>query len=191
MLVVLTLLTGLVGALMVSLLVGQASSLSAEAYVQVQQEARRAFDQMVKELREARINNNISIAEPGVQRLDFQVSRGYDTAVCGGICWGTDDVALPNGWVHYVIDASDPAHARLVRCTTANQLDAMPAGFAGCWVLANAVQPSLANSAFVYDHANRIVTLKIQIFVSSFQLPGGSMGTAPAPLITRVKLRNS
>lgn len=190
--VVLILLTGLIGALLVSLLVGQTSSLSAEAYVQVQQEARRAFDVMVKELREAgQVNNGVSIAEPGVQRLDFQISRGYDAVTCGGICWGTDDPAVPNGWVHYVIDTSTPTRARLVRCTTANRLDPMPAGFAGCWVLANAVQPSLANSAFVYDHANRIVTLKIQTSVSSTQLPGGSLGTAPAPLITRVKLRNS
>jgi prepilin-type N-terminal cleavage/methylation domain-containing protein len=190
MLVVLTLLSTLVGALMVSLLVGQTSSLSAEAYVQVQQEARRAFDVMVKELREAgQVNNDVAIAEPGVQRLDFQVSRGYDAATCGGICWGTDDAAVPTGWVHYVIDTSDPDRARLVRCTTANRLDAMPAGFAGCWVLANAVEPSLANSAFVYDHASWTVTLKIQTSVSSSQLPGGSLGTAP--LVTRVRLRNS
>jgi type II secretory pathway pseudopilin PulG len=192
LLVVITLLTTVVGALLVSLLVSQASHFSAEAYVQVQQEVRRAFDHMVKELREAgRVNNGVAIASPGVQRLDFQVIQGYDAVACGGICWGTDDAAFPTGWIHYVVDATDPQHVRLMRCATASRLDAMPAGFAGCRVLANSVNADLAQSAFTYDAANGIVTLKIQTVVVSQQLPGGSLSSTPAPVTTRVRLRNS
>lgn len=190
MLIVITLLTTVVGALLVSLLVSQASYVSAEAYVQVQQEVRRAFDHMVKELREAgRVNNDVTIAEPGVQWLNFQLDRGFDAAACGGVCWGTDDPAFPIGWVHYVLDTTDPQHARLLRCVTAN--NAMPTDFAGCRVLANYVNPALADSAFTYDQPTRMVTLKLQAAINSQQLPGGSLSTVPAPLITRIKLRNS
>jgi hypothetical protein len=191
--IVALLLTVIAGALLVCLWAGRNSYVSSDTYIQVQQEVRRAFDQMVRELREAgRVNNDVSIAEPGVQRLDFQLALSYDAAACGGICWGTEDVAFPNGWVHYVldVDAADPDHARLMRCVTAGQLDAMPAGFAGCRVLANDVSAELANSGFVYDHANQMVTMKIQAAISSPQLPGGGLSTTPAPLVTRVQLRN-
>ena len=192
LLVVVTLLTTVVGTLLISLLVGQASHFSAEAYVQVQQEVRRAFDHMVKELREAgRVNNDVAIAEPGAQRLDFQIVQGYDAVACGGICWGTDDAAFPTGWIHYVVDATDPQHARLMRCATASRLDAMPTGFVGCRVLANSVNADPAQSAFTYDAANGIITLKIQTAVVSGQLPGGSLRSTPVPVTTRVSLRNS
>ena len=190
-LIVLVLLTVVVGALTVSMLVSRASYISAEAYVQVQQEVRRAYDDMIRELREAgQVNNTVSIVEPGVQRLDFQITRGYDSVSCGGICWGTDNPSYPTGWLHYVLDASTPQRVRLMRCATANRLDAMPSGFAGCRVLANYVNPALANSAFTYDHSSRMVTMKLQTAISSQQLPGGGLGTAPAPLVTRVRLRN-
>ena len=191
-LIVIALFSGILGALLVSLLVSRTSYVSADAYVQVQQEARRAFDHMVKELHHAgQVNNNNSIVDPPVQQLDFQVARGYDAAACGGICWGSDDAAFPTGWIHYVLDTADAQNARLMRCVTANRLDAMPADFAGCRVLANRVNPLLANSSFTYDHGNRVVTVRLQTSITSLQLPGGTMGTAPAPLVTRVRLRNT
>lgn len=193
MLFVITILVVLVGVLLVSLLVSRLSYLSAEAYVQVQEQARRAFNAVVQELHQAgHVNNDVAIAEPGVQRLDFQIVRapGYDLAACGGNCWGTDTPALPSGWIHYVLDPTDPQNPRLMRCVTANRLDPMPAGFAGCRVLAIYVNPSLAATSFTYDQGNRIVTVRIQNSISSLQLPGGSMGTTPVPLITRVRLRN-
>lgn len=191
-LIVVAIFMGLSAALLASLLVSRASYVSADAYVQVQQEARRAFDSMVKELHQAgRINNNVSILDPGVQRLDFQIVLGYDAAVCGGVCWGSDDPTLPNGWLHYVLDTADPQNARFMRCVSANRLDPMPAGFAGCRVLANRVNPALANSSFTYDHGSRTVTVRLQTSITSPQLPGGTVGTAPAPLLTRVRLRNA
>ena len=189
---VLALFSGLLAALMASLLVSRTSYVSADAFVQVQQEARRAFDAMVKELREAgRVNNDASIASPGVQRLDFQINRGYDAVACGGVCWGSDDLALPTGWVHYVLDAATPPAPRLMRCVTAGRLDPMPADFAGCRVLANNVSAAVANSSFTYDHGNRIVTVRFQATLISQQLPGGSVSTTPAPLMTQVRLRNT
>lgn len=175
------------GALLVTLLVGSNSYLSTELAVQSQQEARRALDRSTRELRNAgKVNNSVSIAAPGVQRLDFQIARGYDATTCGGICWGSDDAALPNGWIHYVLDPTNPQHVRLVRCVTANQLDSMLAGFAGCQVLANEVDSALANTAFTYDHPGRMVTIRLQTSITSPRLPQ-SLTTS---LTTRIKLRN-
>jgi len=170
----------LLAALLSSLMVGRSSYLSADASVRVQEEARRAFQTATQELREA---GNVN--SPGAQRLDFQTARSYDGAACGGICWGTDDAGLPNGWLHYVVDA---AEGRLMRCVTANRDDFMPANFAGCRVLANDVNVNAAATSFAYDTANRVVTVSLQTAITSAQLPGGSMAS-PA-LQTRVRLRN-
>ena len=183
---------GILAVLLVSLLMSRASYLSADAYVQLQQEARRAFDEMARELRGAgQVNNNAAILDPGAQRLDFQIAHGFDASICGGICWGTDAVPLPNGWIHYVLDTTNPQTARLMRCVTANRLDPMPANFLGCRVLANSLSPTLANSLFTYDPATRTVLVKLQTSVTSQQLPGGGMVVSPAPLALRVRLRNS
>ena len=191
-LVVIGIFTVMTAALLLSLSVSRSSYVSADAYVQVQQEVRRAFDSIVKELHQAgRVNNSVTIANPGAQRLDFQLALNYDAALCGGTCWGTDDAAFPAGWLHYVLDAADPQNARLMRCATANRLDPMPAGFAGCRVLANRVDPALASTSFEYDHGSRTVMLRLQTLISSQQLPTGSIAAAPAPLVTRVRLRNS
>lgn len=181
---------GISAILMGLLLIGRTSYVSADASLQVQQEARRAFDAIVKELHGAgQVNNSVTIPEPGVQRLDFQIIRDYDTAACGGICWGTDDTILPNGWVHYVVDTADPQNVRLMRCITANRLDAIPVGFAGCRVLANRVNQ--ANSFFSYDNGSGTVTVRLQIAIVSTQLPGGGMSLSPTALVTRVRLRNA
>ena len=181
------------GVLLVSFLVSKNTYVSSDAYVRIQQEARRAFDSMVKELHQAgQVNNSVAIAAPGVQRLDFQIVRAYDAVACAatnGNCWGTDDAALPNGWLHYVLDTADANNARFMRCVTANRLDPMPGGFAGCRVLANSLNPALASTAFTYDHGNRMVTVMLQPTIISSQLVGGSLTTAN-PLTTRVRLRN-
>jgi hypothetical protein len=187
-----TIFSSIMATLVTSLLVSRSSYLSADTYIQVQQEVRRAFDNIVRELHESgRINNSVSVAEPGVQRLDFQIVRSYDVAACGGPCWGTDDAVVPTGWIHYVLDTANLQNARLMRCITANQLDPMPLNFAGCQVLANNINTALASTTFVYDHPTRTVTVRLQALITSQQLPGGSLGTAPSPLTTRVRLRNA
>jgi type II secretory pathway pseudopilin PulG len=191
-LVVVVTLMGLVGVLFLSLTMSRTSYVSADTSVQLQQEARRALDNMVKELREAgRVNNGASIAAPGVQRLDFQIATGYDAVACGGVCWGTDDTAFPSGWLHYVLDTADPQNVRFMRCATANRLDPMPAGFAGCRVLTSRIDASLANTAFTYDHPALTVAIRLQAVITSQALGGGSMALSPTPLTTRIRLRNN
>ena len=178
------------GVLLVSFLVSKNTYVSSDAYVRIQQEARRAFDSMVKELHQAgQVNNSVAIATPGVQRLDFQIVRTYDVVACGGNCWGTDDATLPNGWVHYVLDTADANNARFMRCVTANRLDPMPADFAGCRVLANHLNSVLANTNFTYNHPLRTVTIALRPVLVSPHLPEGSL-TTTSPLITRIRLRN-
>lgn len=175
----------LAGAFLLSLTTGYNTHFSNDAYVQVQYEARRAVQTMVTELRGAgNVNAGVPIAEPGVQRLDFQLVRRYD-AVAGPV-WGSD--TTDGAWLHYVVDTATPA--RLMRCATAGQLDAMPAGFAGCRVLANAVDPAAANTAFAYDPVGAIVTLRIRSVIVSPRLPGGQVGSGTSPLLVRVRLRN-
>lgn len=191
LLVVVTILAVIMEVLLLAVLVGRKAYTSADTYIQVQEEIRRSLDAMAKELRQAgNVNNGVAIGAPGVQRLDFQIVRDYDLAACGGTCWGTDDVALPSGWIHYVLNLADAANPRLTRCVTANQLDAMPGGFAGCRVLASRVIADLASTGFTYDHANRLVTVQLQTQVVSDQLPGGSLSVGPAPLTSRIRLRN-
>jgi hypothetical protein len=175
----------LLAALLSSLLVSRNSYLSTDASVQVQEEARRAFRVMTQELRAAgNVNNDASTDPAGVQRLDFQLARRYDAAAAA-VVWGSE--TTDGAWVHYV---SDAPNRRLMRCVTANQLDAMPAGFAGCRVLANAVSAPLADTAFTYDHARLEVTIRLQTALASSQLPGGTLQVSPTPLTTRVRLRN-
>ena len=158
------------------------------AAVQLQQEMRLALSRMIPELREAgNVNGNLDMAWG--QRLDFQIDRGYDMPPpCpnDAVCWGTDDAAFPTGWIHYIVDI---ATFRLVRCTSALQADVF-AGYAGCRVLANNVSAPVAGIAFMYTHAQREVAVRLHLSISSNQLPGGSLGTGPSPLITRVRLRN-
>ena len=170
------------GVLLTGFLTGRNSYLSADAYIHVQQQARQAFDIMTKELRNA---GNVNV--PAAQRLDFQVDQGFETTICGGICWG--DGTTVGSWVHYAVD---PVNTRLVRFTSANPGDPMPGGCAGCRVLANDVNVAPTATSFSYNVANRTITCLLQILRTSPQLPGGSMGTQPppSPLRTQVQLRN-
>ena len=180
------------GALYAGALVSRKSYAFTDSSVRVQEGIRRAFSTMLAELRESvNVNNNVSIANPGVQRLDFQLSRGYDAAACSGVCQGSDDPAWPTGWVHYLVDTTTPQRVRLMRCVTANRLDTMPANFNGCRVLANDVSSALTDSAFRYDSATRVITVQLPTSVTSQDLPNGRMVASPAPLVMRVRLRNT
>jgi len=205
LLVVMAMMGVVMGALLTSFLIGRKSYLSADAYVQVQQEARRAFDVMVKELREsgwratrvqpapaAPVIAGGVTAGPGAS-LDFQIALGYDvgTTITGcptsAICWGAQNgTGTPrydwsvrysvNGTrqlIREVFDAPPPAGGNVVQGTAR--------------VLANDVQ------TFQVSYTNSTVkTVAIQLAVqqTSQQLAGGSMSTTPAPLQTRVRLRN-
>lgn len=179
-------------ALLISFLNGRRAYATSEASLQLQQETRLAMSRMVKDLHEAgHVNNDVSVAAPGAQRLDFQIVRDYDAALCGGICWGSDDPLRPDGWIHYALDASNPQNVRLMRCITMNRLDVLPATFAGCRMLASRVNAIVANTAFLYDQPTRTVTLRLLTSRASGQFSGGTVSVHPTPLVTQVKLRNA
>ncbi len=187
------------GGILTAFLTGQTSYFSADSYVQVQQEARRAFDYMVRELRES---GNISCgaaaggcATPATPstRLNFQIALGYfssaATSPCGtvGVCYGNE--AAANQWVHYVISGTGvTGNDTLYRCLTPGQYDVI-ASYVGCRVLANNVNGT--NSSFLWDPAAsvRSVTMNLQTRYQNTRIAGGSQQTGV--LTTRVRLRNN
>lgn len=178
------------GALAVSLLMDQRAFVTSESFMHVQQQARRALDAMVKELRESgnidspTTNPNQDVTS--TTRLNFQIARSYDEVLCGGICWGNDTVT--GGWIHYLLDATNATNVRLVRCQSAASDTAIADfGSATCpATLSNDVQ------TFQVDYASstKTVTVRLENRLASSYLATGSMRTTPAPLRTQVKLRN-
>lgn len=204
-LLVVSILTVIVaGGLLTAFLTGQTSYFSADAYVQVQQEARRAFDTMVRELREAGPSGGtprLSVGPVGGvlagNQLNFRIAMDYDTGT-GQITWG--DGTVVNNWVHYAIITNNSLSAgnqqQLARCTNGNAAGAVTSS-AGCteWrILANNVV-LVPGGSFVIDSepAPETVTIKLQVRYQSGLLPGGSqsLGSQTAPLTSRVRLRNA
>ena len=184
------------GGLLTTFITGQTSYLSADAYVQVQQEARRAFDNVVRELREA---GNVT-PTGATNQLNFQIARGYNTEPGSAttspqgcqsppaICWGSENAT--GEYVHYATLAAGSGNAaQLIRWTDGNPVLTWSAGTActaaaSCRVLANHV-----NSAnFNYASGTKVVTVSLKIQYNSPLLPGGSQSTPT--LISQVKLRN-
>ncbi|HEX9780595.1 MAG TPA: hypothetical protein VGB20_05205 [bacterium] len=188
-LVVVALLLGLMtAALLSTFLSGQASFLSTDASIHVQEEARRAFNTVVRELREAGGVSTTALPNGAIQ-LNFQIARGYNQAGCpNAICWGSEQAL--NEWVHYSIVGNAGNARQLIRCTDTNATGAVTAVVAGCRVLANHVRhPNAANSAaFVWDAANRMVTINLEIEYQNPALPTGVRTTGV--LTSRVALRN-
>ena len=189
--VVVGLLLLIVGGLVTVLLTGQASYLSADAYVQVQQEARRALDSVVRELRES---GTVSCGTAAVTasctgtQLNFQVARNYDPTG-GAIVWGSDNA--DNEYVHYAVVAAADGTSQLIRYRDAAAAGAPPGTCTppACRVLANYVDP--ATTVFAWDAAaaNRTVTITLEIEYQNARLPGRSQTTGP--LTSRVRLRNA
>ena len=118
-------------------------------------------------------------------RLNFQIARNYDDALCGGICWGNDTVT--GGWVHYLLDAGEPTQVRLVRCQTLAADTAITVDDATCpTTLSNDVQTFQAS----YTDSAKTVTVQLANRVASAQIATGGLSTTPAPLRTQVRLRN-
>ena len=190
------------GGLLTTFLTGQTSYLSGDAYVRVQEEARKAFDNVVRELREAGWETTVPKPSPGLlyvgggsgtsSQLEFQVALGYNlpsggcelAPYAGAICWGAQDGSGANraGWsVRYEV-----AGKQLLR----KVFDAAGAEQTALQrVLANDVDAP--NSSFAWDAAAsvRTVTITLQILYQNSALPGGSQTTNQ--LTSRVRLRNS
>ena len=175
--------TGLFLLLLVGLMVmfwtGQTSYVTTDAYLQVQQEARRAFDTMVREVRGA---GGTIVAAPS--QLDFQTTLGYNLALAGclanQVCWGAKDQGGADhpGWsVRYRVNG-----AQLLR----EILDAGGVVQVGTRVLANYVDAGA--SSFAWNAGERIVTMTFQGRYQNAQLAGGAQTIGP--LTARVRLRN-
>lgn len=183
------------GGFLTAFLTGQTSYLSSDSAVQVQYEARRAFDAMVRELRQARVNAGtvITTLADGTRQLNFQVAKGYNLTTdpncpVNDVCWGSEAQST-TGWVHYSIIGAAGNNRQLIRCINTDETGAVEAyAAASCRVLANAVLTTAGVDNFSYDANNRFVTINLQIEVIHPGLPTGRY-TAPR-LTTRVRLRN-
>ncbi len=201
MLVVIVIFGGIMGALMISFLISKSSYLSADAYIQVQQEARRGLDAVVKEFREADPNalqvfdgsgTVVGTNVPGV-RVDFPIALGYNiqgsVPCCPvGTCWGAKDQAGTSqcNWkVRYRVAGT--GGTQLLR-------EVVNGGGAvvNTRVLANDVNSAVTTFNWS-GTATKTLTIKLEVRELSAQLAGGSMTTtAPAgtPLTATVRLRN-
>ena len=175
------------GALALLFTSGHRSTLSADAYLEVQQEARRALDAMGKELRKADADNIVTeLSGPGIDtpaggatQLNFRISRGYNVPGCpptNATCWGNE--TTNGGWVHYLRNGT-----QLARC------ESMASGtvitdFSACRVLANYAETFLVD----YVGSTRTVSLRLQVKHSSSLLPNSAMDTGT--LRTQARLRN-
>ncbi|MDP3722825.1 MAG: hypothetical protein Q8R91_04935 [Candidatus Omnitrophota bacterium] len=166
--------------LLTTFVTGWTSFFSADAYIQVQQEARRAFDAMVRELREAG-----QITAAGSQ-LDFQVALGYNQpppCPAGAICWGARDengVSRASWKLRYRV-----AGTQLIREIVDSGNMVQP----GTRILANFIDG--ANTSFSWNPANRTVTMQLQAQYLNSQnraLPGAGQRTGV--WTTRVGVRN-
>ena len=186
-LVVLLVVAVIGGGLLTSFLAGRTSFVSADASVLIQQQARQAFDNMVRELRESA---TISCGEAGTttsctsSRLNFQIVRSYSA---GAVELGSDVAA--GEFVHYIITGTGN-NAQLVRCrsTAATTATATFGTFSGCRALANYVNGSASVSRFSWDSTTRIVTPSLEIAYQHPVLPTG--GHTTGVLTSRVRLRN-
>ena len=186
--VVVTVFSGVMAALFVSLLTTRNSQAFSSASVYVQQEARRAFDAIVREFHESgrirRAGDLVGNADfTGQTQVDFQIARSYDAAACGGTCWGDD--TTNDRWLHYLLNVVSAENTQLIRCSTANQADAVTVS--GCRVLANNVQTFTVD----YSHVNRRLTVRLDVRKISSQLAGGSVAAGPSTLISEIELRNN
>ena len=169
------------GGLLTMYLTAQTSYLSADAYVQVQQEARRGLDAMVRELREA---GNVTWNAGTPQQVDFQIALSYNQAACVGTCWGARDAAGVDqtGWrVRYRM-----VGGQILREVLNTPTPIPPGMLQTTRVLANNVDG--ASSSFGWNAGTKVVTVTLQTRVQQAALPTGSQATNV--LVTRTTLRN-
>ena len=201
--------------LLTTFLTGRAAYISADASIQVQQEARKAFDNVVRELRESGTilcgsGAVACVANTAYKQLNFQVVKSYDPGT-GLIQWGNDDVTPgSNKFLHYeIVDfqpTNDPTNDQLIRYSNNTRAGSWNiatrcAPAVSCRVLANNVCATATNgcatastfkaedTAADTDATPDLVTLTLRIQYGNAALSGGSRTTGP--LTVKVKLRNT
>ena len=180
LLMALTILATLLGALMASSIISGRFFLSSEEFINVQQQARQALAAMTQELRQA-ADGTVTTA---ASQVTFQIALGYNLAApcpANAVCLGAVDAAgaTHKGWsLRYRLNGT-----RLVReiFSDTGVLQA------GTRVLANDV--NAVTFSYVGGTTNT-VTIQLQVQRTSSGLPGGSVSVSPTPLVTQVHLRN-
>ncbi|MBI2495825.1 MAG: hypothetical protein HYW10_04595 [Candidatus Omnitrophica bacterium] len=180
-LVLLVLLPSLVTGLLVATSLGtQRTYATSDAILQVQGEARRAFDTMLAELRQAG-----GAITTGASQVDFQFALGYNQPLpcpANAECWGAYDQAgarQANWRVRYRLDG---AQSQILREIVDNTGAVRP----GTRVLAN----DISQASFTYVAATRTMTVQLQAQRISSAIAGGSVTASPVPLVMRLRLRN-
>ena len=178
-LIVGVLLSVILGGVVLSLLSGQRTYSSAEAYLQVQEQARHALDIMTRELHNAR-NTIVSTGTA----ITFQRNIGFDLALplctAGQACWGALDQlgVRHDGWkIRYRLTGTTLFRDIL------NELDQLQGA---SQILAR----NVAQTNFVYSAGNKTITIQLDVKQTSSLLPGGSMAANFSPLVTTIRLRN-
>ncbi len=182
----------ILGAILVTFVSGQASYMSMDSSIQVQEEARRAFDAMVREIREAGSVTPTTTVN-GKPALDFQVALGYNLTLTGcnpnAICWGAVDGTgqlKPNYRMQYRLETIATGRAQLVR----EVLDAggAPLSPAMKRVLSTLVFDPPPNPPFAVSGG--VVTIALPFKAPQNPLVPGSISAQPVTLTTQVELRN-
>ena len=185
---IVTLIAVVIGAaVLTSLMVGRTTFIFSDASALVQQEARRAFDNTVRELRESATmscGEAATTASCTNDRVNFQIVRGYDAAT-QTLQLGSE--ASNGEFVHYIITGAG-TNAQLVRCRSAAATTATASfgDFSGCRVLANYVNGG--PSTFSWDSPGNVVTVTLEVEYRHPILPTGSRRTGV--LTSRVRVRN-
>lgn len=181
LLIVAAILTTVMGGLLVSLLTGRRSHVAGDAYVQVQQEARRAVDAMIKELRET---NSSQMFLSGASTVVFQTPNDNDddgsVATGGTLEWGAPDVE--DGCIQYTLDGT-----QIERTLLAGPFD-LGAETCGDQV-AGTTARVLGNyvDALTFTAATGGLRVSVTTEITSQQLPGGEQR---ATISGRVQFRN-
>jgi len=183
LLVALTILATLLGALMASSIISGRFFLFSEESIHVQQQARQAISAMSQELRQARDGTVTTAAG----RVTFQIVLGYNLPLpcpVNAVCLGARDQNGVNqqGWSYrYRLNGT-----QLVR-EILNGVEGVGTPQAGTRVLANDVN----QVTFTYaGGTTNTLTIALQIQRTSSGLPGGSVSVAPTPLVIQIRLRN-
>jgi hypothetical protein len=173
--------TLVMGAVFVSFLTGGKAFVSSEAYVYVQQQARQAIEQMVRELRQA--DGGSVVVSGGQDECTFKVMLGYGL---GGLC-PLDNVCLGAFDALGVPKKDWRVQYRLAGGVLIREVLNDLGGVEETRNVAHDV------NQLTFTHvagATNSVTMALKIEQASSQLPGGKMPSGPLPILTVAKLRN-
>ncbi|MBI4341105.1 MAG: prepilin-type N-terminal cleavage/methylation domain-containing protein [Candidatus Omnitrophica bacterium] len=184
------------GAMLVTFMSGQTSYLAMDASIQIQEEARRAFDTMVREIRGGGSAAPRTVS--GKPALDFRVALDYNLLGVAGcpadaVCWGAYDgsgVAHKDYWVEYRVETLGNGRAQLVREVLIGDSGSSPVGPLTppvTRVLSTLVDDTVTNA---FDVSADVVTITLPFKSPRNALVPGSTSGQATTLASKVKLRN-